>query len=173
VAQLDAWLEGPIDGVPAALQPAAHALAQARREVLAAAPGVAPEVLWARRGAATAGFHLVHLANALDRLFTYARGEALSDDQKAALRAENADHPDLDGAALAARVSVAIDAALDQLRRTDPATLLDERRIGRAGLPTTVGGALFHGAEHAARHAGQFITTVKLVANSVSTVGRP
>jgi len=30
-------------------------------------------------------------------------------------------------------------------------------------LPSTVLGCLFHGAEHAARHAGQCVTTIKLV----------
>jgi hypothetical protein len=161
----EVWLRGPVAGVPALLQPAAHALVQAREEVGAIAPGVPRDVLWARRGAATAGFHLLHLAGALDRLFTYARGEALNDDQKAAARAEASDHPDLDGAALAAVVSAAIDRALDQLRRTGEATLAEERKIGRAGLPTTVIGALFHGAEHTSRHLGQFITTVMIASS--------
>ena len=158
----EVWLSGPVAGIPALLQPAAHMLVQAREDIAALAPGVPTEVLWAHRGAATAGFHLLHLAGALDRLFTYARGEALTDDQKAAARAEATDHPDLDGAALTALVGAAIEKALDQLRRTDAATLTTERKIGRAGLPATVGGALFHGAEHTSRHAGQFITTVKL-----------
>ena len=169
-ADPEVWLSGPIEGVPAALQPVAHALEQARRDVQAIAPAVPRDRLWMRPGAASAGFHLVHLANALDRLFTYARGEALNDAQKTALRAEGQDDPDTDGAALAARVSAAIDVALAQLRATDPATLLDERRIGRAGLPTSVGGALFHAAEHTTRHAGQFITTVKILANLVSNL---
>jgi uncharacterized damage-inducible protein DinB len=59
-------------------------------------------------------------------------------------------------------VSAAIEHALAQLRATDPSTLLDARSIGRAGLPSTVLGCLFHGAEHSTRHAGQFISTVKL-----------
>ena len=156
------WLRGPVSGVPALLQPAAHMLVQAREEVAALAPALPAAVLWAHRGGATAGFHLLHLSGALDRLFAYARGEALTDAQKTALRAESVDHPELDGAALSALVATAVDRALEQLRATDPATLTDERRIGRAGLPTTVGGALYHGAEHTSRHVGQFITTVKL-----------
>src|SRR5580765_5739546 len=97
----EVWLRGPVAGIPALLQPAAHALVQAREEVNEIAPAISTEVLWARRGAATAGFHLLHLANALDRLFTYARGEALNDAQKTAARAEATEHPELDGAALA------------------------------------------------------------------------
>lgn len=158
----EVWLTGPVPGVTPLLQPAAHALLQARAEVAAFAPAVATDDLWRQRGGATAGFHLLHMAGALDRLFTYARGEALTDTQKAAAKTEAVSHPDLDGATLAARVEAAIDRAIAQLRATDPHTLTHDRKVGRAELPTTVIGALFHGAEHTARHAGQFITTVKL-----------
>jgi len=158
----EAWLSGPVDGVPAVLQPAAHALLQARQEVQEVAPPLSGDVLWTARGAATPGFHLLHMAGALDRLFTYARGEMLNDAQKAAARAESVAHPELDGAALAALVVAAIDRAIGQLRDTDAATVLAERKIGRAGLPSTVLGCLFHGAEHTTRHAGQLISTVKL-----------
>ncbi len=103
------------------------------------------------------------MAGALDRLCTYARGEALTDPQKAAARAEGQEHPELDGHALAALVTAQVERALAQLAATDPASVLDERRIGRAGLPTTVLGALFHAAEHTARHAGQFVTTAKML----------
>lgn len=144
------------------LQPAAHALVQANDDVAALAPSVPTDVLWADRGAATAGFHLLHLVGALDRLYGYARGESLSEAQKAVLRAEAVPHLDLDGAALAARVGEAVDKALAQLRATDPDRVFDERKVGRAGLPATVLGLLFHGAEHTTRHVGQFITTVKL-----------
>jgi hypothetical protein len=158
----EAWLRGPVPGVAAVLQPAAHALIQADEDVAALAPSVPTEVLWAERGAATAGFHLLHLAGALDRLYGYARGEGLSDAQKTVLRAEAVPHPELDGPALARHVSGAIERGLTQLRATDAASVFDERKVGRAGLPSTVIGLLFHGAEHTTRHAGQFITTVKL-----------
>ena len=150
-------------GVAAVLQPAAHALIQAKEDVTTLAPSVPTDVLWAEHGAATAGFHLLHTVGALDRLFGYARGEALSDAQKAVLRAEAMPHRELDGAMLAARVSEAVDKALDQLRATDPERVFDERKVGRAGLPSTVLGLLFHGAEHTTRHVGQFITSVKLL----------
>jgi uncharacterized damage-inducible protein DinB len=103
------------------------------------------------------------MAGALDRLFGYARGEGLSEAQKTILRAEAVRHPELDGETLAAQVATAVDRAIDQLRATDAERVFDERRVGRAGLPSTVLGLLFHGAEHATRHAGQFITTVRLV----------
>jgi uncharacterized damage-inducible protein DinB len=62
--------------------------------------------------------------------------------------------------------SQAIDAALDQLRQTAPETLFDLRAVGRARLPATVLGLLFHAAEHTTRHAGQLITTLKVVRGS-------
>ena len=162
----EAWLRGHVDGIDPHLQPVAHALIQAREDVDRIAPGVPVDRLWHRPGAASAGFHLLHLAGALDRLFTYARGEMLNDAQKQAVRAESQDHPHLDGAALARVVGEAVDRALDQLRATAGSTILDGRRIGRAGLPSTVLGVLFHAAEHSTRHAGQFVTTVKIAGHS-------
>ena len=163
MADVEAWLAGPVDDVTAYLQPAAHALLQARADVASVDSSVDTATLWRRDGTASAGFHLLHLAGALDRLFTYARGERLNDVQKEAARAEALDHPELDYAALSQIVSAAVDRALAQLRATDPSTLLEERKIGRAGLPSTVIGCLFHGAEHSSRHAGQFISTVKML----------
>ena len=158
----EVWLRGPVEDIAAVLQPVAHALIAAREDVDALAPRTGTDVLWTQRGAASAAFHVLHMAGALDRLFTYARGEMLNDAQKAAARAESVAHPELDGAALAALVVAAIDRAIGQLRDTDAATVLAERKIGRAGLPSTVLGCLFHGAEHTTRHAGQLISTVKL-----------
>ncbi len=96
------WLRGPVEGIAPVLQPAAHALIQAQEEVAALAPtGLSTGTALARStGPRPPGFTLLHLAGALDRLFTYARGEALDDAQKAAARAEAAPHPELDGAAL-------------------------------------------------------------------------
>ena len=38
--------------------------------------------------------------------------------------------------------------------------------MGRARLPATVLGLIFHAAEHTTRHAGQLITTLKVVRQS-------
>ena len=159
----EVWLRGPIDGIAAVLQPVAHSLIQVQEDVAAIAPSLSVDALWTSRGADTPGFHVMHLCGALDRLFTYARGESLDDAQKAAARAEAQPHPELDGAALVAHVNAAVEKALRQLRGSDDARVLDDRKVGRAGLPSTVLGLLFHAAEHSTRHAGQFITTVKLL----------
>ena len=42
--------------------------------------------------------------------------------------------------------------------------------VGRAGLPTTVLGLLFHAAEHSTRHAGQAITTALLLRSPQTSV---
>jgi uncharacterized damage-inducible protein DinB len=55
----------------------------------------------------------------------------------------------------------AVEAALVQVRATNEATLLDARQVGRAKLPSTVIGLLFHAAEHTQRHVGQLVTTAK------------
>ena len=162
MSNVEAWLSGPVEGIAPVLQPVAHALIQARLDVAAYAPTATVDDLWRARGTgASAGFHALHLAGALDRLFTYARGEILNDAQKATAKAEAVPHPELDGAALVTIVNDAVDRALAQLRATDPATVFEFRGVGRAQLPSTVLGCLFHGAEHAARHAGQFVTALK------------
>ena len=55
-----------------------------------------------------------------------------------------------------------VDAAIDQLRSTDPATLGDFRGVGRSQLPSTVIGCLVHGAEHSMRHVGQLSVTSRV-----------
>jgi uncharacterized damage-inducible protein DinB len=160
----EVWLRGPVEGVPALLQPVAHALLQVREDLAPFARLSAPALHARPGGAASIAFHLHHLAGALDRLFTYARGDALDEEQRRDLTVERAGgDPEQGAEALVRRVQAKIDAALGQLKRTPPASLTDERRVGSAGHPSTVLGLLFHGAEHAQRHAGQIATTTRLV----------
>jgi uncharacterized damage-inducible protein DinB len=167
--QADVWLTGPVAGVPAALQPAAHALLQTVEDISEALSGIAEEDVWTTPGgAASIGFHLMHLVGSTDRLCTAARGDRLSDAQKAARDAEKTPPvPAPPLASLVERAAAALHAAVDQLRTTDPATLDHDRVVGRAELATTVGGLLFHAAEHAQRHAGQIVTTAKIIRGGV------
>ena len=164
----EAWLRGPIDGIDPLLMPVAHALVQVREDVDRLAREVPPDHAWERPGgAASIGFHLRHIGGALDRLFTYARGETLSDAQRATLRIEEAPgDPAASLVAVARDVGLLIDRALDQLRATPRDELVVPRRVGRAGLPSTVAGLLFHAAEHSTRHAGQAMTTARILAGS-------
>lgn len=162
---VDVWLRGPVSGIPALLQPAAHAFLLAREDVDAAVQGLTPDQLWAQPGGvASIGFHVAHLAGATSRLMTYATTQPLSDAQKAALVRERAiteTRPPLE--TILSDLHASLDAAMVQLSQTPEGTLADARTIGKAQLPTSVIGAIFHAAEHAARHAGQIVTTAKIV----------
>ena len=165
MSELEAWLRGPIEGVPPHLMPAAHALVQAVADVERAVAHLNVEEVWMRPGdAASIGFHLRHIAGVLDRLLTYARGGSLSAEQLAALRAEGEPGPSPPGAeALIAGVRAAVEKALAQLRSTAPEDLLERREVGRKRLPSNVLGLLFHAAEHAQRHTGQVVATARII----------
>jgi uncharacterized damage-inducible protein DinB len=147
------------------LQPAAHAFVLALEDVERALDGLSDDEFWRQPGGITPlGFHVVHLSGSTDRLLTYARGEALSAEQRAAAGAERElvrTRPSLASSLDAWRG--AVHAALDRLTATPDADLLKPIAVGRAQLPSTVLGAIFHAAEHAARHAGQVVTTAKVV----------
>jgi DinB family protein len=165
VPQTEVWQRGPVAGFEPLLMPVVHALLQAREDLERLAGEVPPEHVWVRPGgAASIGFHVRHTGGALDRLFTYARGETLSEAQKSALREEGApEDPPASLVAVLSGVNAIIDRALQQLASTSKESLLDERKLGRAGLPTNVLGLLFHAAEHCTRHVGQAITTARIV----------
>ncbi len=161
----EAWLRGPVAGIPPLLNPAAHALQHAAEDAARALDGLPPDALWHRPGAAASvGYHVRHLIGALDRLLTYARGESLTPGQLQALAREvEPGDPPADGATLLSELTVAVDRAIDQLRRTSEASVLEARVVGRRRLPSTVIGLIFHAAEHSARHAGQALTTAKIL----------
>jgi uncharacterized damage-inducible protein DinB len=161
----EAWLEGPLEGYPPLLMPVAHSLVQAKRDIRAAAAGLTEAELWQRPGgAASVGFHLLHAAGSADRLLSYTCGAALSDDQLAELAAEkNAADTGASAAELIERVADTLDRVLDEVRRTRADELNDVRYVGRARVPSTVIGLLFHIAEHTQRHTGQIVTTTRIV----------
>ena len=163
MAEPEVWLRGPLDGVPRLLQPAAHSLLQSREEIERLLNGMPTERIWRSRGSATIGFHVLHAIGSLDRLLTYARGALLSDAQRQILSQESTPDTDLGADDLLAAFDAAVTRALDQLRETSEATLTDQRFVGRAKLPSTVIGLLFHAAEHTQRHVGQAVSTSKLI----------
>lgn len=150
------WLRGPIAGIPAVLQPVAHALLQSREEVNALMEGFPEEnraarwfrtrtgeercpaeVLWeCPAGVASPGFHLQHLSGVLDRLLTYAKGEMLSPRQLEELAAEGRPS-DGDGglAGGVSRYNQQVDNALSQLAGTPELSLTEPRGVGRARIP--------------------------------------
>lgn len=168
VSAPEVWLRGAVPGVPPLLQPVAHSLLQCREEMVALLPTLSSEELAARPGgAASAGYHARHAIGSIDRLLTYARGEALSIEQMQVLAAEKTEDMEAGaGMRLLARYDTAIEGALKQIRETREGTLFETRAVGRARLPSTVLGLLFHVAEHTQRHAGQLATTAKVVGST-------
>lgn len=159
------WLRGPIPDIVPELQSAAHALLQVQEEIAVVTKDLTSQELWLTPGgAASIGFHLRHIAGSLDRLLTYARGDALSAAQRGGLASErDASQPPNDAPTLLRHAHDAIDLAIEQLRATRAEELFEARSVGRAALPSTVFGLLSHAAEHAVRHAGQATTTAKIV----------
>ncbi|MBN8821177.1 MULTISPECIES: DinB family protein [unclassified Spirosoma] len=161
----EVWLRGPLADMPPLLQPIAHALMQAQEELHILMQDFPDNLLWERpANVASVGFHLQHLTGVLDRLLTYARTEALSSEQLAALAAEGkptAPIPTVQE--LVQQFDVQVDKALTQLRDTKEETLTEIRGVGRAQLPSTVIGLLTHAAEHTMRHIGQLSVTVRII----------
>ena len=164
----EVWLRGPVSGIPALLQPVAHALLQAREEVTALMVDFPEELLWKKpAGMASAGFHLQHLTGVTDRLFTYAKAQTLTKDQLAALTSEKQPHTGLHVPELVQQFNQQVEKAIKQLQSTDEQTLTDARGVGRAQISSNVIGLLFHAAEHVQRHVGQLLVTVKVLEKSL------
>jgi uncharacterized damage-inducible protein DinB len=157
------WLRGPVPGIIPSLQPVAHALLQAREEVTLLLNHFPDHHLWERpAGGASVGFHLQHLTGVLDRLFSYAKGLALTPQQLAALASEGKEdnHKSKE---LVQVFNEEVDKALAQLHTFTETDLTQWRGVGRAQLPSTTLGLLVHAAEHTMRHVGQLLVTVKIL----------
>jgi hypothetical protein len=163
MASTEWWQRGPVDGVPALLQPVAHILLQVRESIGELVENLT-EAEWNARpaGVASSAFHVRHITGVIDRLFTYARGEPLSPDQFAAIRSEGDYLAQVDVAATLSVLHARVDSAIAELKTIDVATLGDFRSVGRAKLPSTVIGCLVHGAEHSMRHVGQLSVTSRV-----------
>lgn len=161
----EVWQRGPVERVPASLQPVAHALLQAAEEAERYMADFPAELLWERpAGVASAGFHLLHMAGVIDRLFTYARGEVLTEEQLKYLSAEK-EVPEENAfpADLVKSFREQVQKAIEQLKNTPESSLTEGRALGRKQIPTTVGGLLFHSAEHCMRHIGQLLVTTRIL----------
>jgi uncharacterized damage-inducible protein DinB len=160
----EVWMRGPISGIPPLLQPVAHALLQAQEEIHALLTDFQDSLLWQQpAGVASVGFHLQHITGVLDRLFTYAAGDALSDQQLAYLSAEGKLDTQLSVPLLLAAFDAQLTVVIEKLKVMDEQHLTDARTVGRKQLPSTVLGLLFHSAEHTMRHTGQLLVTVTVI----------
>ena len=108
----------------------------------------------------SAAFHIRHIARSLDRLLTYAEGDALSQTQ---LEALNTEHDPTPSEALYSEFLQSLLRAAERIRAVPPEAYAVTAHVGRARIPTTIAGLLIHCAEHTQRHAGQMVTTAKLL----------
>ncbi|SHO60998.1 DinB family protein [Algoriphagus zhangzhouensis] len=162
--QPEVWLRGPIPAYPLELQPIAHAVLQAQEEIHLLMENFPSENLWEKpAGMASPAFHIRHIGGVLERMCTYAKAESLTEEQFTYLKAEGIPNQDLSTKDLLDRLDLQIASFLAFLEKVDPMTLTEKRGVGRAQLPSTVGGLLFHAAEHMQRHFGQLLVTVKVI----------
>jgi len=112
-------------------------------------------------GLTPVAYHLKHIARSVDRILTYAEGGQISPEQLAALKAEHGGEETL--AALRAEVEASFGNAGERVRALATADFDTFRGVGRKQLPTSIGGALIHVADHTQRHVGQVVTTAKVL----------
>jgi uncharacterized damage-inducible protein DinB len=60
-------------------------------------------------------------------------------------------------------LDAALARAADRVRALGNGDFSIARKVGRKQLPTTLGGALIHVADHTQRHVGQVVTTAKVL----------
>jgi uncharacterized damage-inducible protein DinB len=156
------WLSGSYGDVPAAGRAVLHALDLAWEDLRKWTAGLSDaEVHSQPLGLTPIAFHLRHLARSADRILTYAEGGELSADQLAALMSEKSGDEPL--AALLAEIQSAFASAAGRIRVLAAADFETPRFVGRKRLPTSLGGALIHVADHTQRHVGQVVTTAKVL----------
>ncbi|MBV8515191.1 MAG: DinB family protein [Acidobacteria bacterium] len=102
-----------------------------------------------------------HIARSIDRLLTYAEGNALSPEQLDALRDESTAGASCES--LFAELSATLEQSSQRVRALANSDLEQPRSVGKKALPTTLGGLLVHVADHTQRHVGQAITTAKIL----------
>jgi uncharacterized damage-inducible protein DinB len=162
IPYVEPWLRGTHADVPAVGRAVLHAFDLALDDLSKWTQGLTDNQIHAQPlGLTSVAFHLRHIAGATDRLLTYAEGKQLSEQQLATLKAEKLGDETL--AMLLAEVEVAFSNAAERVRVLATADLDTFRGVGRKQLPTSIGGALVHVADHTQRHVGQVVTTAKVL----------
>src|SRR5690554_6421638 len=166
--RLEVWQRGSIEGVPDLLQPVAHALLQSSEDAGKYTEDFPDELLWEKPfGMASVGFHLNHLTGVVERLFAYADNKRLTEAELKFLKAEeNPENLPIRTADLVEVFDQTVRQAVEFLKQTSTHDLTEFRGLGRAQIPTTKLGVLFHAAEHSQRHVGQLLVTVKVLKDS-------
>ena len=160
---VEPWLRGTLSEEDAVRRGVLHALELAREDVARWCSEFTGEQLEARPfGLPSVAFQMRHIARSLDRLLSYAEGRKLSDAQMEALESEM--QPSGSREIVFAEFEGGVDSAMQRIKAIPPGSYDKARWVGRAELPSSVGGLLVHCADHAQRHVGQLVTTAKVVA---------
>jgi uncharacterized damage-inducible protein DinB len=159
---VEPWMRGTHADAPAVGRAVLHALELAAEDISKWTDGLTDAEAHAHPlGLPSLAFHLRHIARSVDRLLTYAEGEQLSSAQLGSLKAEQSGSESL--AALRAEVERSFANAGGRIRSLAAADFNAFRGVGRKQLPTSVGGALIHVADHTQRHTGQVVTTAQVL----------
>ncbi len=162
---IEPWLRGTHADVPAAGRAVLHALDLALDDLTKWTEGLSDAEIHAQPlGLTSIAFHLRHIARSTDRILTYAEGGQLSPEQLAMLKSEQGGEGAQETLAeLLAEVEISFENAAERIRVLASADLDTFRGVGRKQLPTSIGGALIHVADHTQRHVGQVVTTAKVL----------
>jgi uncharacterized damage-inducible protein DinB len=159
---VEPWLRGTLTEVDAVRRGVLHALELAREDVEGWSADLSDAELEAQPlGLPAVGRQMRHIVRSLDRLLTYAEWRQLSAAQLEALKGE-ADES-ASRRALFAEFEAGLCSAMERVRAFRSEGYGDARGVGRKMLPTTLGGLLVHCADHTQRHAGQLVTTAKVI----------
>jgi len=160
---VEPWLRGTHGEVPAVGRAVLHALELGLDDLTKWTSGLGDvEVHEQPLGLPSVGFHLRHIARSVDRILSYAEGNSLTSEQLTALKAEQSGEETL--AELLAEVEASFNNAAERVRVLATVDFDTFRGVGRKQLPTSIGGALIHVADHTQRHVGQVVTTAKVLA---------
>jgi uncharacterized damage-inducible protein DinB len=160
--KIEPWLRGTHTEVDAVARGVVHALELAGEDAEKWCGGLTDDEVNARPfGLPPVAFHLRHIARSRDRLLSYAEGTQLDATQKAALGSEMEVGTTRDE--VIAELNAGLRDATRRVRAFSPEHYNAAKGVGRAMLPTTLGGLLVHCADHTQRHVGQAITTAKIV----------
>ncbi|HEY2858185.1 MAG TPA: DinB family protein [Terracidiphilus sp.] len=156
------WLSGSHTDVPAVARAVLHALELARDDIRKWTDDLNDDEAHSQPlGITSIAFHIKHIARSTDRILTYAEGAQLTSDQLAAMKSESAGVESL--ADLLAELDSAFNSAAARIRTLADGNYDAPRAVGRKQLPTSMGGALIHVADHTQRHTGQIVTTAKVL----------
>lgn len=159
---IEPWLRGTHTDVPAVGRAVLHALELAQDDIRKWTEGLTDIEIHAQPLELTpVSFHLKHIARSIDRILTYAEGGQLTSDQLAGMKGEQAGAETL--SELRAELDQSLNRAAERIRALAGGDYDQARGVGRKQLPTSMGGALIHVADHTQRHTGQVVTTCKVL----------